>query len=127
MTITEAKFDPPPPTDHQSSLLAFASIVVTGELGSFTVKDIKVIRGQNGGSPFFAMPFRYLTTRCKNCREKMPVNFQYCGQCAHRMPPRDMAETNGGKVDVFHPIDSSTRKAFTSSLLTLYEKWMESR
>lgn len=103
----------------RQEVLAYAKVVLDGELA---VKDIKVMKVN--GKFFIGMPSRKITDRCPKCGEKNALTDQYCSRCGCRRDRSDV--TMRGFADVAHPINSKFREYLTSSILNEYQRVVES-
>lgn len=114
--------------DADGRLRAFVSIVMTGELGSYCVREMKVIEDLSGAL-FVAMPSRKLTDRCANCNGKNHLRNRYCCECGVKLPEgrchRDHNEKPKYHADVFYPIDRGSRHKLQQVIIAEYRKAAE--
>ena len=105
-------------------LLAFCSITLDG---CFVVRDLKLIRGENG--PFVAMPSRKITARCECCGGKNPLRANYCADCgAARNGSDDAADASSSVdgrpklyADIAHPINAGCRAQVEADVVAAWE------
>ena len=93
----------------EDRLRGFCSITFDG---SFVVRDLKIIEGNNG--PFVAMPSRKLTSNCRKCRSKNHLKANYCNQCGSKVQQEKVLHDSSGRVklyaDIAHPINAECRE-----------------
>ncbi len=93
----------------EDRLRGFCSITFDG---SFVVRDLKIIEGNNG--PFVAMPSRKLTSNCRKCRSKNHLKANYCNQCGSKIQQEKVLHDSSGRVklyaDIAHPINAECRE-----------------
>jgi stage V sporulation protein G len=106
----------------EDRLRAFCTITFDG---SFVVRDLKIIEGQNGY--FVAMPSRKLTARCPRCNGKNHMRARFCNDCGAHLKPRRVTDENRLRfhADIAHPINADTRGMLESRVLEAYRAEQE--
>lgn len=120
MQVTDVKVQVIENRNPKERLLGFATVTLDR---SFVVRDIKVIRGDQG--LFIAMPSRKATDHCRDCGGKNPVVAKYCMDCGKRLPdqqPQGPGQRKKLYVDVAHPVNSKCRSMFHEAVLEEYER-----
>ncbi len=107
-----------PTTGGNDLIRAFVTLIVTGPMGDFMVRNLKVVAGHDGRE-FVAMPSRKIETRCPGCDGKNEVMARYCNWCGREIKwsPSERVRTH---VDVFHPLDEFARENMDRYVLSEY-------
>jgi len=118
MTITHVKFFG---EGAHGRLLAFCVITIDD---MFVVRDLKIIRGDNG--IIVSMPQRKVHDHCPHCNCKNHCEAQFCNGCGKRLrsakaisegPRRDLY------ADIAHPINATGREMIQAAVVREYERW----
>ena len=105
----------------EDRLRGFCSVTFDG---SFVVRDLKIIEGNNG--PFVAMPSRKLTANCRQCRSKNHLKAKYCNQCGTKIQPERIHHDSNGRAklyaDIAHPVNAECREMIQKRIVEELEK-----
>lgn len=122
MRITDCKFDLP--VDRTGSLVAYVKIVVSGEIGSFRIQGMRLVK-TTMGKLHVQFPTKKVSFRCANCREQFPYDAQYCAQCGFRVRGGEFVVDAKGRplqnVDQIYPVDNDTRERLTGLIASRFE------
>lgn len=99
-----------------SRLLAYVTLTFQGPLGTFVLRDVKVIWGNHG--VFVAMPSRKMQSRCHGCRGSNDVLAHYCNWCG---VPVSAVVADRVYADTFYPIDRPSRDRLDRVVMKSYE------
>ena len=125
MNVTQVRIVDPDP-NSRDCLLAYASVVLEGEL---VIKDMKLIR-RTSGEIIVDFPSTPLKDHCGGCGRSVECTAHYCPRCGTAREPWRAADQQTGNGDqrrsiftnVVHPTNNGTRRDIERAVIEAWKR-----
>lgn len=102
----------------EAPVSAYCRIVIGGK---FAIYNLRIIEKEE--KRFVAMPQRELTAACRDCGYKNSIHAHFCNWCGSLLGDKfHCSNPNDFYRDVFHPVDSLSRKEIEEAVFSAYLK-----
>ncbi len=121
MEVTEVRINRLEGSEYNPHFLAGATVCLDN---SFAVRDIRIIRSDNGNE-FLQMPDRRRTEGCPECNGNIGMGYHYCPWCGLPMEWPQGMTCREVFQNVCFPTNQEFRKAMTENVLAVYYRQKE--
>lgn len=103
--------------EPEGRVLCYANVCLRGDLGEIRLCGIRLV--QLSSKIILSFPSREVNRFCP-CGGGVPYTAQFCCHCGLSLAPAEYREKI--RLDVVHPLDSTTRKRFTDAVWNAYQE-----
>lgn len=121
--VTRVEINPPAPRDTQK-VLGYARVTIADSL---VIEAIRILQ-LHDGRIMVAMPSRPRRIVCHDCGLKVPITYDFCGNCGAAQWSADRhAEDRPRAYDFVYPVTHAARDAIVQPVLAAFLQWDAAR